>query len=70
MDKFRINCKFLEANNDASQMLKEMMTARLVAILWLRDATFICTLTFSSPRFTVLNRPRLSLCDLVAQSAE
>ena len=26
--------------------------------------------SFSSPRFTIYNRPRLSLCDLVAQSAE
>ena len=26
--------------------------------------------TFSSPRFTIINSPRLSLCDLVAKSAE
>ena len=32
MDKFRISSEFLKANNDASQMQKEMMTARLVAI--------------------------------------
>ena len=37
----------------------------------LRGTTFICTHTSSSPRFTIpLDRPRLSLCDLVAQSAE
>ena len=36
----------------------------------LRGTTFICTLTFSSPRLTIQSRPRLSLCDLVAQSAE
>ena len=35
----------------------------------LRGTTFICTLTFSSPRYTMWDRPRLSLCDLVAQSA-
>ena len=35
----------------------------------LRGAAFICTFAFSSPRFTILNRPRLSLSDLVAQAA-
>ena len=48
----------------------ELILCSTFVFLVLRGTTFICTLTFSSPRFTILNRPQLTLCDLVAQSAE